>query len=36
MDNKITTILAHLRKSIASIYAQKKLDQLEEEIDTHD
>ena len=36
MDNKITTILAHLKKGLASIYAQKKLDQLEEETDTHD
>ena len=33
-DNKITTILACLRGDIASIYAQKKLDELDKETDT--
>ena len=35
-DDRITAIIAQLRGSIASIYAQKKLDQLEEETDTQD
>ena len=33
-DNKITTILVCLRGDIASIYAQKKLDELDKETDT--
>ena len=33
-DNRITTILVQLRGSIAGIYAQKKLDQLKEKMDT--
>jgi len=33
-DNRITMILAHLRRSIAGIYAQKKLNKLDEEIGT--
>ena len=32
-DNRIITILACLRESIARIYAQKKLDELDKEID---
>ena len=35
-DDRITAIIAQLRGSIASIHAQKKLDQLEEETDTQD
>ena len=35
-DNRITVILAQLRGGIAGIYVQKKLDQLEEEIDIQD
>ena len=35
-DNKITTILVCLRGGIAGIYAQKKLDQMEDEEDTQD
>ena len=35
-DDRITEILAQLRGSIASIHAQKKLDQLEEETDIQD
>ena len=30
-DNKITVILAQLRRSVAGIYAQKKINQIEEE-----
>ena len=33
-DNRITVILAYLRRSIAGIYAQKKLNKLDEEIGT--
>jgi len=36
MDNKITVILAHLRGGVAGIYAQKKLDELDEDNDTQD
>jgi len=32
--NRITVILAHLRGGVAGIYAQKKLDELDEEIGT--
>jgi len=35
-DNRITAILAHLRGDIAGIYAQKKLDKLDEELGTQD
>ena len=31
-DNRIMAILAHLRGDVASIYAQKKLDELDEEL----
>ena len=34
MDNKITVILARLRGGVAGIYAQKKLDELDEDNDT--
>jgi len=33
-DDRITAILAHLRGGVAEIYAQKKLDELDEENDT--
>jgi len=32
--NRITVILAHLREGIAGIYAQKKLNKLDEELGT--
>jgi len=35
-DDRITAILAHLRGSIAGIYAQKKLDELDKELGTQD
>jgi len=35
-DNRITAILAYLRESVASIYAQKKLDKLDKETGTQD
>ena len=35
-DNKIMAILAHLREGVASIYAQKKLDELDKELGTQD
>ena len=35
-DNKITTVLAQLRESIAGIYIQKKINQIEEEEDIQD
>ena len=35
-DNRITVILACLRKGVAGIYAQKKLDKLDEELETYD
>ena len=35
-DNRITAILAHLRGGVAEIYAQKKLDELDEDNDTQD
>ena len=35
-DNRITAILAHLRGGVAGIYAQKKLDELDEELGTQD
>ena len=36
MDNRITVILAHLRRGVAGIYAQKKLDELDKDNDTQD
>jgi len=36
MDNKITAILACLRGGVAGIYAQKKLDEFDEDNDTQD
>jgi len=33
-NERITVILAHLREGIAEIYAQKKLDKLDKELDT--
>jgi len=36
MDDKITAILAHLRGGVAGIYAQKKLDEFDEDNDTQD
>jgi len=35
-DDKITAILAHLRGGVAGIYAQKKLDEFDEDNDTQD
>ena len=35
-DNRITAILARLRGGVAGIYAQKKLDELDEDNDTQD
>jgi len=35
-DKRITAILAHLRGGVAGIYAQKKLNELDEENDTQD
>ena len=35
-DNRITAILACLRGGVAGIYAQKKLDELDEELGTQD
>ena len=33
-DDRITVILAHLRGGVAGIYAQKKLDKLDKELET--
>ena len=33
-DNGITAILVHLRRGVTDIYAQKKLDELNEETET--
>ena len=33
-DDRIIVILAHLRGGVAGIYAQKKLDKLDEELST--
>ena len=33
-DNRITVILACLREGIVSIYTQRKLDKLDEELET--
>jgi len=35
-DDRITAILAHLRGGIAGIYVQKKLDELDKELETQD
>ena len=35
-DNRITAILAHLRGGVAGIYTQKKLDEVDEELETQD
>ena len=35
-DDRITAILAHLRGGVAGIYAQKKLDKLDEDNNTQD
>jgi len=35
-DNRITVILAHLRGGVAGIYAQKKLNKLDEELKIQD
>jgi len=35
-DDRITAILAHLKGDVASIYAQRKLDELDEETETQD
>jgi len=35
-DNRITAILAHLRGGVAGIYIQRKLDELDKEIETQD
>ena len=35
-DNRITAILAHFRGGVAGIYAQKKLNELDEDNDTQD
>jgi len=35
-DNRITAILAHLRESVADIYVQKKLDELDKELRIQD
>ena len=35
-DNRITVILAHLRGGVAGIYIQRKLDELDKEIETQD
>ena len=35
-NNKIIVILAHLRKGVAGIYTQKKLDELNKELETQD
>ena len=35
-NDRITVILARLRGGVAGIYAQKKLDELDEELETQD
>jgi len=34
INNRITIILAYIREDVAGIYAQKKLDQIEDKEDT--
>ena len=36
INNRITIILAYIREDVAGIYAQKKLDQIEDKEDTQD
>ena len=36
MDDRITAILACLRRDVVGIYAQKKLDELDKDNDTQD
>jgi len=33
-DNRIMAILAHLRRGVANIYIQRKLDKLDKELET--
>jgi len=35
-NDKITVILAHFRRGIVDIYVQKKLDELDEELEIQD
>ena len=35
-NDRITVILARLRGGVAGLYAQKKLDELDEELETQD
>ena len=35
-DNRITAILAHLRRNVVGIYTQRKLDKLDKELGTQD
>ena len=35
-DNRITAILAHLRRGVVGIYAQRKLNELDKETRTQD
>jgi len=35
-DNRITVILACLRRGVAGIYIQRKLDKIDEELETQD
>jgi len=35
-NDRITAILAHLRGGVVGIYAQKKLDELDKELETQD
>ena len=35
-NNRITAILAHLREGVVGIYAQRKLDEPDKELGTHD
>ena len=35
-NNRITAILAYLREGVAGIYIQKKLDELDKELETQD
>jgi len=35
-NNRITVILAHLRGGVADIYTQKKLNELDKELETQD
>jgi len=35
-NNRITAIIVHLREGVAGIYAQKKLDKLDKELEIQD